>query len=156
MTEHPRSWRKTTRKCANKPCDVEFQLKRQGQRYCSTRCRNSDAVSQHRKRRNSTKKSDYLGQPQKTPGGCRREAITASQETSTKSNGYTTKKRHLYLFDEAPSIGCGWRLLTVTTDRKGARLLNQHTGVRKRLPPDVFDRIVAGSEACKARSEVSR
>jgi hypothetical protein len=60
-------------------------------------------------------------------------------------------KLHLYLHDEAPTIGCGWRTLTVHVGPRRVSVCNHHTSDKKRLPRETFNRVLAASIACELR-----
>ncbi len=47
----------------------------------------------------------------------------------------------VYLEDEAPRIGCGWRTLNVTVGRKWIYLQERATGTRARLPIRLLDKL---------------
>jgi len=55
------------------------------------------------------------------------------------------RQTYIYLQDEAPRIGSGWRVVTVKEGDKWAHL-STTTGRRARLRIEEFDRLEAASE----------
>jgi hypothetical protein len=54
-------------------------------------------------------------------------------------------KLRIYLEDEAPRIGAGWRTVDVKLGRKWAYLTETSSGVRARLPVKEAEGIIEGS-----------
>lgn len=51
-------------------------------------------------------------------------------------------KVRIYLEDEAPRIGCGWRTVMVRIGRKWAYILDPYNGNRARLPKAKAEAII--------------
>lgn len=51
----------------------------------------------------------------------------------------------IYLEDECPRIGSGWRTVEIKMGRKWAHLIDTANGHRARLPKDEAERIIEGS-----------
>jgi hypothetical protein len=52
---------------------------------------------------------------------------------------------HLYLQDEAPRLGCGWRLFDAHVGNKHVTLTNVTTGKSARLLRSVFEELARAS-----------
>lgn len=63
---------------------------------------------------------------------------------SEHKRGWTGKLR-LYLHDEAPNIGCGWRWVEVTVGTNRVRLRCPHTRRTARVIRPIFDGVVKAS-----------
>lgn len=50
-------------------------------------------------------------------------------------------KYHVYLEDEAPRIGCGWRLVEAVVGYKWARLTETSTNHKQRLRRSTWDQL---------------
>jgi hypothetical protein len=57
----------------------------------------------------------------------------------------------IYLEDEAPRIGCGWRTVDVKLGRKWAYLTEVSSGIRTRLPLGEAEQIIEGSFKWKTK-----
>jgi hypothetical protein len=156
------NWRDEIRTCANRDCRVEFRPKREGQIYHAPGCRVGDAMARYRKslkkRPKTANKSDNKGIGyHRALGGCL-EAITGPLKNVAKSTPSRPQNRgvyppwdgfrgrlRIYLHDEAPSIGTGWRSLTVRVRGKRVRLLNHWTGDARWITRETFERLAAHS-----------
>lgn len=53
----------------------------------------------------------------------------------------TPIKLQVYLEDEAPKIGAGWRLVNATVGRKWVRMVESGSGRKAKLTVDVWKRL---------------
>jgi hypothetical protein len=74
------------------------------------------------------------------------EAPLPSPAPSGAWDGFRGRLR-LYLYDEAPSIGCGWRSVTIMVKGQRVRLLNHWTGDVKWVTRENFEHLAAHSLA---------
>src|SRR5262245_61458952 len=66
--------------------------------------------------------------------------------------GYRGRVR-LYLHDEAPRLGCGWRTFNICVGNKHVKL-NDPNGGRSRISRPLFDRLSEASSANSHRNSI--
>ena len=102
-----------------------------------------------------------------TPGGtrARRKGLNGQVDTRdiaqtfptdkhTFKNGHRGKVR-LYLHDECPRIGSGWRWLNICVGSKWVKV-NAGRGFNTRISRQLFDRLHAGTQSIITRSNMQQ
>lgn len=67
-----------------------------------------------------------------------------------------TQRYRIFLHDEAPRIGCGWRTVAVILGRKWVRIMDERTKARHKLKSKLWPDLVMGGRPLGPRKKKRR